>query len=258
MKTDIERQREHFNSIADKYFAARNHPNHLLLKRLIWERFFDRNSQLKTNVSTVLEPMCGMAEGYDILREHLAKELDYLGFDYSENMVDIARTRRPGLRIEWGDVSTYQATGRATDLVILIGGLHHVFSQAPSVVKNLARSIEKGGYFLNLEPTHNNWLARKVREKIYRENSLFDNDTEQGFEYPDLMNHFESAGFQKLDEVYPGLAAYILYYNPDAFPALNIGGGWLVRLLFGVDRLFWSNWVGRWLSFATITLWQKK
>ena len=61
----------------------------------------------------------------------------------------------------------------------------------------------------------------------------------------------------KVDEVYPGLLAYILYYNPDAFPALNIGGKFLVKGLFALDRLFWSGWIGRKLTFATMTIWKR-
>ena len=71
------------------------------------------------------------------------------------------------------------------------------------------------------------------------------------------LQHFKDAGYEKVDEVYPGLLAYVLYYNPDAFPALNIGGGSLVRLLFCLDRLFWTTWVGRKMSFATMSLWRR-
>ena len=38
----IEQQRDHFDNISAKYFSARKDPNHLLLKRYIWEYFFSR------------------------------------------------------------------------------------------------------------------------------------------------------------------------------------------------------------------------
>ena len=60
----VEKQREQFNSIAERYFAARNHANHLALKGLIWKSFFDRNPGISEEVRRVLEPMCGMGEGY--------------------------------------------------------------------------------------------------------------------------------------------------------------------------------------------------
>lgn len=256
MVNDLEQQREHFNGIAEKYFSARNHPNHVALKRLIWEHFFRRHPSIAHEVRSVIEPMCGMAEGYEILRQNTRADFDYLGFDYSEAMVEIARKDKPNLRVEWGDVTTFTSPVAPADLIILIGGLHHVYSRTNDVVANLTKALKPGGYFLNFEPTHNNWLARRARQKIYKTNSLFDNDTEQGFEREDLLAHFEKAGYEKVDEVAPGLAAYVLYYNPDAFPALNIGGPALVKTLFWLDRLFWTNWIGRKLSFATITLWR--
>ena len=253
----VEQQREHFNGISDKYFSARKHPNHLLLKNLIWEKFLQRNSAIAPEVNTVLEPMCGMAEGYEILNKYLKPNLKYHGFDYSENMVEIAKSRTPELEIEWNDVTSYKSNGVLFDFIILIGGLHHVYSRTQEVLDNLGKALRSGGYFLSFEPTHNNWLTRRVRQRVYKSNDLFDDDTEQGFEYLDLDSYFKKAGYSKVDEVYPGLLAYVLYYNPDAFPKLNIGGPSLVKFLFFFDRIFWSNWIGRKLSFATISLWRR-
>lgn len=253
----VEQQREHFNQISEKYFQSRRHPNHLLLKGLIWQTFLERNKFILAGVNRLLEPMCGMAEGHDILKDKLANGFSYYGFDYSENMVEIARRLKPSLNIGWSDVTTFKETESPFDMMILIGGLHHVHSHTPQVIRNLRDSLKPGGYFLNFEPTHNNWLTRRVRKSIYKANPLFDDDTEQGFEYIELDRHFRDSGFEKVDEVYPGLSAYVLYYNPDAFPFLNVGGTFLVRILFALDRLLWSNWAGRKLSFATMTLWRK-
>lgn len=257
MDRGVEQQREHFNRISEQYFSARSHSNHRLLKQLIWERFFDRHPGIGNGIHRVLEPMCGMADGREILRANLGSDFEYCGFDYSESMVEIARKEHPELRIEHGDVTTYRPEGEAFDMIILIGGLHHVFSRTRDVLVNLREALKPGGLFLSFEPTHDNWIARRVRKRIYETNDLFDSDTEQGFEYRDLERHFCGAGYRKVDEVYPGLLAYVLYYNPDAFPLLNIGGSTLVRSTFAIDRLFWASRIGRKLSFATIGLWRR-
>lgn len=253
----VEQQREHFNEISEKYFQARKHPNHLLLKDLIWGKFLKRNKTISSDVKSVLEPMCGMSEGYKILCKYLKPKFDYHGFDYSEKMVRIAKNQNPALKIEWNDVTTYQAGTDIFDLIILIGGLHHVYTHTQDVLTNLGKSLRVGGYFLSFEPTHNNWFARRIRQIIYKSNILFDADTEQGFEYRDLDRYFKSAGYRKVDEVYPGLLAYVFYYNPDAFPVLNVGRTFLVKSLFAIDSLFWDNLIGRKLSFATMSLWIK-
>lgn len=258
MKNSIERQREHFDQISGRYTEARKHPNHLLLKDLIWKAFFE---DLKIEVPDrmkVLEPMCGMGEGLQIMQNYFRRDISYSGFDYSEEMVKFAQQRNPDAHIEVGDATSYDHGESKYDWIILIGGLHHVFAQAPNVVQRLAMALAPGGYFLNFEPTQNCWLTRRARNRIYESNALFDEQTEQGFELGALDEMFEQAGFEKVKQAYPGLLSYVLYYNPDAFPALNIGGGAAVRAAFGLDRLFWRTWVGGKLSFATITLWQLK
>jgi len=254
----VEQQREHFNKISGQYFSARSNANHQLIKQLIWQRFFARHKFRANQVQRVLEPMCGMAEGYRILRINLNSSFDYDGFDYSESMVKYAKSQQPQLRIEHGDVTSYHPEGEAYDMIILVGGLHHVFSRTQEVLVNLGKALRPGGYFLSFEPTHDNWVSRRIRQRIYTSNDLFDADTEQGFEYRDLERYFNNAGYEKLDEIYPGLLAYIMYYNPDAFPSLNIGGETLVRSIFAIDRIFWTSWLGRKLSFATLGLWKRK
>ena len=253
----IERQRRHFEGIAGEYTRSRGHPNHLLCKQLIWSHFLSRHRDIRP--ACVLEPMCGLGEGRSILIDHLgAAGFDYLGFDYSSNMVEEARKRHPDLRFDVGDVSRFEADGQRWDFIVLIGGLHHVFALSEEVVRRLAAAQPPGAHFLSFEPTQACWLTRRVREAIYKRNAIFDDDSEQGFEYDDLERQFELAGYEKRDQVFAGLSAYTLYYNPDAFPWLNLGGQWAVRAFFALDRLFWRNAIGRKLSFATITLWRKR
>ena len=56
---------------------------------------------------------------------------------------------------------------------------------------------------------------------------------------------------------WPGLASYVLYYNPDAFPSLNLGGERAVRTAFALDRPFFRTPIGRFFSFATLSLWRR-
>lgn len=258
MSDSIERQRKHFDKISEKYSESRKDPNHLLLKELIWRSFFEKNKHLAPAGISVLEPMCGIGEGLNIVKNYLQTDVSYTGFDYSEEMVKIARQINPDQNIQACDATTYDNCGLKYDWIVLIGGLHHVYAQAESVIMRLSRALPSGGYFLNFEPTQNCWLTRKARAQVYNSNSLFDKETERGFELKDLDLMFERAGFEKIDQVYPGLLSYILYYNPDAFPSLNLGGESSVRAAFKLDRIFWRTWLGKKLSFSTITLWRLK
>jgi len=256
MDKNVERQISHFNSVARRYQASREHTNHKTLKKIMWESFFKRGKIDANKVDSIIEPMCGMSEAYLIVQENLKKKISYLGFDYSNEMVSLSQKANPTLNIRFADVTNF-STDQKFDMVVIIGGLHHVHGHIEKVLHIMKNILRPEGYFLSFEPTTNNAMFRAIREHIYQKNDLFDAETERGFEYIELCQIFEGVGFKKVDEVFPGLLAYILYYNPDAFPFLNFRHPNLVRLLFFLDKLIWTHYLGRKLSFATISLWQK-
>jgi SAM-dependent methyltransferase len=252
---DVQQQRRHFEGIADRYRHSRRHPNHLAVKDAMWRSFL-RGKQFPDPLRA-LEPMCGYAEGKQILQRFAGDRILYTGFDYSDTLVNQARKEDPAANVFLQDVTTYDPRSERFDVIILIGGLHHVYRHADAVLERLGRALAPGGRFINLEPTQNNAIFRAVRNHIYRRNNLFDAETERAFDLDELNDLFQRNGFELEDQIYPGLLSYVLYYNPDAFPKLNVGSERLVRLLAGVDRLFFRNWVGRTFSFATLSMWRK-
>lgn len=252
----VDQQREHFESISEAYFDARQHPNHLLYKKLMWGFFFQKNHRVLGGGEMVIEAMCGYSEGKAILEEHCLKDFEYTGFDYSESLVEKARKNFPNANIYVQDVTRFEGNEQY-DLMILIGGLHHVYAHVSTAMKCLSSALKPGGYMINLEPTQNNPLYRLARKKIYKENPLFDSETEQAFDLSELNNIYNQAGFKIEDQLYPGLLAYIMYYNPDAFPALNIGHLSTVKMLFNVEKYFYRSWLAMRFSFATLSLLKK-
>jgi SAM-dependent methyltransferase len=253
----IEQQKKHFESISNRYYNARRSSNHLLLKKILWNYFFKDKEFLRKENLKVLEPMCGYGEGKKIIESNISREINYEGFDYSEILVKKIKEIEPDLNIYVMDVTKFKPKGKY-DIVILIGGLHHVPDYAEDVIKKVYECLEDDGYFINYEPTQDNSIMRTVRNIIYRRNNLFDDQTERAFELRDLNQLFSRSGFHISDQIHPGLLSYILYYNPDAFPYLNIGGNSMVRLTFALDKLFFRNYIGRKLSFTTLTVLQKK
>jgi SAM-dependent methyltransferase len=251
-----ERQREHFNTVALAYHQARQDKNHLLLKDLIWREFLRDKGELRVEGLRVLEAMCGFADGKDILERHLGISLRYEGFDYSDAVVAYLEKERPELRVWQANVESFEID-KNFDAVVLLGGLHHVPHVAADVIPRLTACLRPGGWFINLEPTSGNRLFRRIRERIYERNALFDEETEQAFPVGEFLAMFTDAGLTPVDVIHPGLLAYVLYYNPDAFPRLNVGGERMVKAAFALDRLFLRNRVGRALSFATLGLWRK-
>ena len=254
---EVERQRAHFESISQHYLTARASANHLTLKALLWNDFLTRNARRLGRVEQVLEPMCGYGEGKAILEAGLGTTFEYVGFDYSRPLVEEASRRLPGSRIFVQDITRFEAQAQF-DVVMLIGGLHHVHAHSLEVLRRLSNALKPGGCMISFEPTHNNAIARRVRERIYRRNALFDAQTERGYDLAELNTLYAGAGLDILDQAFPGLLAYVLYYNPDAFPALNRGGVGLVRALYALERRLYRSAVARWASFATLTLLERR
>ena len=253
---DIKRQQESFDKISEQYYRARHTRNHLISKRLLWRFFFKGRALCRREPLSVLEPMCGYAEGGEILEQHLHCSIDYTGFDFSRSLVDKVHKDNPTRNVFFMDVTSYEPD-REYDLVFLVGGLHHVPNHVPSVLGMVRRALVPGGYFISFEPTNNNMVSRRIRNRIYRRNDIFDQETERAFEFAELNEYYRDAGFRVVDQLHVGLLCYVLYYNPDAFPRLSIGFPGMIRALFFLDSLFFRNFIGRKMSFATLTLLQK-
>ncbi len=252
----IEKQKQHFESISDKYFNARRTRNHLTLKKFLWSYFF-RNENLVGDIPfKVLEPMCGYGEGKEIIANHLSPDFEYEGFDYSEPLIAKIKESDPSLNVYVMDVTKY-IPQKKYDVIILIGGLHHVPDYTEHVLRKVNEALNPNGYFINYEPTQNNFIMRFARNVIYKKNRLFDQDTERAFELKELNQIYSKTGFKIENQIYPGLLSYILYYNPDAFPLLNIGGERMVKVAFNFDKMFFRNSLGRKFSFTTLTLLKK-
>lgn len=256
LQDSVSRQQAHFDSIAEDYYAARRNANHRLFKDLMWHDFLAHRDDLRRDGLKVLEAMCGFGDGRKIVEKALGIEVSYTGFDFSNAVVASMRRDMPELNIHQADVTKYEAKDQF-DLVMLLGGLHHVHHAAADAVKRVAAAVRPGGYLLSFEPTDGNSLFRWVRKKIYERNSLFDEQTERSFGVDELFHLFEDAGLTRAEVAWPGLSSYVLYYNPDAFPWLNLGGERAVRILYALDRPFFRTAVGRFFSFATLSLWRQ-
>lgn len=256
MKDKIEQQKLHFNSIAEEYFYARNGRKQEVLDDLIYAELFKGVDYAGTDIC-VLEPMCGYGVGQTIIKKFFKeKNIEYVGFDYSEVIVEMAKKYNPDVNIYVQDVTTF-TTDRLYDIVIIIGGLHHVPSACDEVVKRINNSLKQGGFFINVEPTYNNWLFKKVCEWIYKKNPIFDEETEKRFSLKALNELYTKSGFKILKQIYPGLLAYLLWFNPDVFPFLNKGSEKLVKRVFSFDRLWMYTIVGKKLSVATFSVLEK-
>lgn len=252
----IEKQKEHFDTISSSYVEGKKQPNFVFLKKLLWS-FVLKNihKDIAGTKIKILEPMCGNAEAYSIFHD-LGYDIQYSGFDYSKEIVKNLKETRPELNVSFGDVTKYK-TDEKFDVVIIIGGLHHVPDFADQVVRNMSSHLKDGGYFINFEPTSGNPLFSLIRKVIYKNNSIFDETTERDFANSELEGFFLRSGLRSHKTLYPGLLAYILYYNPYAFPKLNIGSTKVVKTIFDIEKWFFTMPYTKYISFVTLSIWKK-
>ena len=253
---DLEQQQQHFDSIADQYTSSRQDAKHLAVKSAIWKFLFSKIQIDRTYCFNILEAMCGAADGYGLIKEHANIQFQYSAFDYSPKMVEEAKKKLPLENIFIQDITTFPEREKY-DIILVIGGLHHVYKHSDKAVHNISSALKDNGLFVNFEPTHNNVLLRKVREFIYKRNSLFDDDTEHGFTTSELNSLMGKYNLTPSFQFYPGLLAYILWYNPDAFPLLNFGTTKATQKLIGLEKKLWTSSFARSFSFATFSCYQK-
>jgi SAM-dependent methyltransferase len=251
----IEKQREHFESISGEYFSATQHPNSLAFNRLIWAQFLGRHRDVLPRGANVLEPMCGHGIAKEHLEDNLHADFRYTGFDYSRPLVEIARRRMPGAHVFVQDVTTFDSEEKY-DLIFLSGGLHHVFDHTVEVLQRLRSALVDGGYLLSAEPTYHNRFYGMVGKAVYRQSPTFEHETEQSYALNQLNEHFLDAGYRIVDQIYPGMAAYVISVSATCFPRLCVGSPTLIKRLMAVEGPIYRHWLGRKMSFCTFTLLQ--
>jgi len=256
MQNKVEKQREHFEAIAENYFCATQHPNCIAFFNRIWAGFLALHPYILPEDAKMLECMCGHGIAKDYLENTLHKNFRYSGFDYSQPLVDIARRRMPGANVFLQDVTTFQSNAEYA-LIFLSGGLHHVFEQTKEVLERLYDALIPGGYMLSAEPTYNNFLGGMIGEAIYKSSSKFEHESEKRYALKELNAYYLNSGFTIVDQFYPGLLAYSIAVSAFCFPRICVGSPALMERLIRIERPLYRKWLGKKLSFCTITLLRK-
>jgi ubiquinone/menaquinone biosynthesis C-methylase UbiE len=132
--------------------------------------------------SRMLDVGCGTA---DILR-HLPSDADYVGIDISASYIAQARARH-GERAEFrvGDVAGLNYEGRAFDMLIACGVLHHLDdSQARALFRDAVSVLTRNGRVVTIDPVFEPGQSRATRAIMVRDRGRYIRTSEAYLKLP--------------------------------------------------------------------------
>lgn len=134
--------------------------------------------------ATILDAGCGPG--------HKAKELAECGlrvhgFDFSEEMVKIARTAVPEATFAVGDLRTFEATEQYNGILALASLLHVPKPEVAGVMQRLWSCLRTGGYMFALVKERPDGMPEE--EDVTKDN--------YGYEYSRLFTYFTMPEFKQ-------------------------------------------------------------
>lgn len=147
---------------------------------------------IKQPIEKILEVGCGAGFSVDYLK---GKFINYLGIDYSRNLIDYAlkHNYQNGAEFECLNINDFE-TKLKFDVILMIGVLHHM-SEPKKVIKLLDKFLTPDGIIVVNEPQAGNkliGLLRKIRKKI--DNNYSSDQVE--FTEKEIRAIFENCGHE--------------------------------------------------------------
>ena len=145
MNSSEEAQKAHYNKISDAYAAhygdkwSQKYRNKFINQSLVKDRELDGK--------LVLEGLCGSGETTDFL---LKKQAKVIGLDISEHEIDNFKNRWLDCDARCSSISETGFEDDKFDVVLVVGGLHHVHPNVDEVIEEIHRVLKPGGYFVFL------------------------------------------------------------------------------------------------------------
>jgi SAM-dependent methyltransferase len=205
MSSSEELQKSHYNSISNTYAAhygdnwSQKYRNKFINQLLV--------EGIEIDGKLVLEAMCGSGETTGFLLNRQAK---VTGLDISENEIE-------NFKEKWSDCDVCCSSIRETgfgneqfDVVVVVGGLHHVHPYVDQVIEEIHRILKPGGHFCFFEP-HKNSFPDLIRKLWYKRDKLFA-ENEEAIDIKHIERKF-ARKFSFIKTEYGGNVGYIVIFN---------------------------------------------
>jgi 2-polyprenyl-3-methyl-5-hydroxy-6-metoxy-1,4-benzoquinol methylase len=162
---------------------------------------------IELNGRDVLEAMCGSGHSTEFLLNRGAK---VTGLDVSSQAIDLFRSKWPACTAIVESILSHTLPQESFDVVVVVGGLHHVHPRVDEAVEKIWSVLRPGGFFCFSEP-HTGSIMDVARRRWYARDSMFE-ENEAAVDVA-ALRAAAGARFQVLTERYFGNVAHTLVLN---------------------------------------------
>lgn len=161
------RQCEHYDGMGEAYAAAyTDHWANLYRNRFIHEPMFEG---LELAGITALEAMAGGGSASSYL---ISQGAGATGLDISEVQLETYRQKCPGSPTVRASILDTGLESESFDLVVAVGGLHHLHPAVDAAIDEIYRVLRPGGWFCFCDP-HTASIMDLARRTWYQYDPLF-------------------------------------------------------------------------------------
>jgi len=242
-------QKEHYERIAADYDAHYNDAySQQYMRKFIYEPLL---AGIEISGKKVLEAMSG---GGQLTQTLLDKGAKVIGLDISHAQTANFRRRHKNAEVICASMLNSGIKDESFDIVIVIGGLHHLPPKTSEGLREIHRILKKGGYLCFMEP-HSESVADYLRNFWYKRDSLFA-ENEAAINVSKLRREFADS-FEFKSELFLGNVAYLLVMNSLVFRVpLRLKPIYSPSLIFAEKIL--NPILGKPLSCFVVAQWRKK
>jgi SAM-dependent methyltransferase len=242
-------QQEHYDNIAAEYEEHYSDAYSVEYRRkFIYKPMF---AGLDLNGKNVLDAMCGSGQTTEFLLERGA---NVTGLDISNEVIETFKTRWTNANAMQRSLLDSGLPDNSFDIVVIVGGLHHLHPNVNRAVQEIHRVLKPGGHLCFMEP-HSGSFPDLIRRVWYKFDRFFA-DNEEAVNIEALKRDFQSH-FTLRQANYLGNIAFLLVLNSLIFripaKAKKYYSPALMKLEAAINKL-----QGKLTSCFAVTQWQKK
>ena len=200
-------QKAHYEAMHDSYERHYYDPTSLDYRRRFIFGPFMKNLSLPN--ARIADIACGSGWNTALMRD-IVPDATFHGYDISERACD-DYARNTGFQATCCDLTAFEFNDDPFDVVMVVGGIHHMINDLPQATRTIAAMVKPGGVLVACEPNAQFFL-NGIRNFWYRHDDYFEENTERPLTLDELKQHFSGA-LQLSDAHYFGGPGYFLILN---------------------------------------------